>query len=69
MGDTSNRNKVNLIIANEIPPNHTAEEHMIKGGYENEFKQIIGDIKVAYDISESDTFVFGLHGLLTVIVM
>ena len=51
MGDTSNRNKVNLIIANEIPPNHTAEEHMIKGGYENEFKQIIGDIKVAYDIS------------------
>ena len=42
---------------------------MIKGGYENEFKHIIGDIKVAYDISESDTLIFGAHGLLTVIVM
>ena len=63
-GDASNRNKVNLIIANEITPNLTAEEYMDKGEYENEFQQVIGDTKAAYDISEHDTLVFGAHGLL-----
>jgi len=31
LGDASNRNKVNLIIANEITPHLTAEEYMDKG--------------------------------------
>ena len=52
LGDASNRNKVNLIIANEITPHLTAEEYMDKGEYENELKQVIGDTKAAYDISE-----------------
>jgi WD repeat-containing protein 35 len=63
-GDTANRNKINLIIANEISPHMTAEEYMDKGEYENELKQIIGDTKAAYDISERDTLVFGANGLL-----
>ena len=37
---------------------------MDKGEFENELKQIIGDTKAAYDISEKDTLVFGAHGLL-----
>ncbi len=64
LGDADNRNKVNLIIANEITPHLTAEEYMDKGEYENELKQVIGDTKAAYDISEHDTIVFGGHGLL-----
>jgi len=64
LGDASNRNKVNLIIANEITPHLTAEEYMDKGEYENELKQVIGDTKAAYDISEHDTLIFGAHGLL-----
>ena len=40
LGDASNRNKVNLIIANEITPHLTAEEYMDKGEYENELKQV-----------------------------
>ncbi|CAM9569802.1 unnamed protein product, partial [Phaeothamnion confervicola] len=64
LGDAPNRNKVNLIIANEITPHLTAEEYMDKGEYENELKQVIGDTKAAYDISEHDTLVFGGHGLL-----
>jgi len=64
LGDASNRNKVNLIIANEITPHLTAEEYMDKGEYENELKQVIGDTKAAYDISEHDTLIFGSHGLL-----
>ncbi|CAM9155222.1 unnamed protein product, partial [Choristocarpus tenellus] len=74
LGDAPNRNKVNLIIANEITPHLTAEEYMDKGEYENELKQVIGDTKAsdrathfilaAYDISEHDTLVFGGYGLL-----
>ena len=63
-GDMLNRNKINLIVANEISPHLTAEEYMDKGEFENELKQIIGDTKAAYDISERDTLIFGSHGLL-----
>ena len=63
-GDAVNRNKINLIIANEMNPHLTAEEYMDKGEFENELKQIIGDTKAAYDISEKDTLIFGAHGLL-----
>merc|ERR1740130_627949 len=64
MNDAANRNKVNLILANEITPHLTAEEYMDKGEYENELKQVLGDTKAAYDISEHDTLVFGAHGIL-----
>eukprot|EP00968_Pinguiococcus_pyrenoidosus_P003086 scaffold183_cov249-Pinguiococcus_pyrenoidosus.AAC.9 len=37
---------------------------MDRGEYENELKQVIGDAKAAYDISEHDTLIFGGHGLL-----
>ncbi|KAF1792283.1 Pentatricopeptide repeat [Phytophthora cactorum] len=40
------------------------EEYMDKGEYENELKQVIGDTRAAFDISEHDTLVFGAHGLL-----
>ncbi len=63
-GDSDNRNKINLIIANEMNPHLTAEEYMDKGEFENELKQIIGDTKAAYDISDKDTLIFGAHGLL-----
>lgn len=64
LGDAAYRNKINLIIANEITPHLTAEEYMDKGAYENELKQVIGDTKAAYDISEHDTLIFGANGLL-----
>lgn len=63
-GDAANRDKVNLIIANEITPHLTAEEYMDKGEYENELKQVIGDTRAAFDVSEHDTLVFGAQGLL-----
>jgi len=64
MGDAESRDKVNLIIANEITPHLTAEEYMDKGEYENELKQVIGDTRAAFDISEHDTLVFGAYGVL-----
>jgi len=64
MGDAENRDKVNLIIANEITPHLTAEEYMDKGEYENELKQVLGDTRAAFDISEHDTLIFGAYGVL-----
>jgi hypothetical protein len=64
MGDAESRDKVNLVIANEITPHLTAEEYMDKGEYENELKQVLGDTRAAFDISEHDTLVFGAHGVL-----
>ncbi|TMW62516.1 hypothetical protein Poli38472_005134 [Pythium oligandrum] len=63
-GQAASRNKINLIIANEITPHLTAEEYMDKGEYENELKQVIGDTRAAFDISEHDTLIFGAYGLL-----
>lgn len=63
-GQAESRNKINLIIANEITPHLTAEEYMDKGEYENELKQVIGDTRAAFDISEHDTLIFGAYGLL-----
>ncbi len=63
-GDAANRDKVNLVIANEITPHLTAEEYMDRGEYENELRQILGPTRAAFDISEHDTLVFGEHGLL-----
>ena len=39
LGDAAMRDKVNLIVSNEITPHLTAEEYMDKGEYENELKQ------------------------------
>ena len=53
------KKKINLIIANEITPHLTADEYMDKGEYKNECKQVIGDIKAAFDISEQDSLISG----------
>ena len=37
---------------------------MDKGEYENELKQVLGDTRAAFDISEHDTLIFGSHGML-----
>jgi WD repeat-containing protein 35 len=63
-GDAPNRDKVNLIIAQEMTPHLSAEDYMDKGDYENELRQVLGDTQAAFDISDSDTIVFGSHGML-----
>ena len=40
MGDAPSRDKVNLLVADEINPHLTAEEYMDKDEYENELKQV-----------------------------
>lgn len=64
LSDSLHRNKVNLIIANEVTPHLTAEEYMDKGQHENCLKQVIGETRAAYDISEHDTVIFGENGFM-----
>ncbi len=63
-GDAENRDKFTLIVANEITPHLTAEEYMDKGEYENELKQVVGETRAAFDVSEHDTLIFGSHGFI-----
>jgi hypothetical protein len=64
LGESEQRNKFNLVVANEITPQLTAAQYMDRGAYENEIQQLVGDTKGAYDISEHDTLFFGSHGLM-----
>ena len=65
-GFSSTPKQVKLIVANEIVPHLLAEEYMDKGEYENELRQVIGDTKTAFDISEHDVLIFGEEGLMLV---
>nr|CCA28064.1 conserved unknown protein putative [Albugo laibachii Nc14] len=62
--DSLSRNKMNLIIANQIKPHLSARDYMDRGELENEFKQIIGHVRAAYDITDHDTLILGSNGLL-----
>ena len=57
---------MNIIISNKIMLHLIDEEYIDKGYYKNEFKEVIGDKKVAYDISNNGTLIFGGYGLLLV---
>lgn len=64
IGDRGNRDKINIITAEEIEPKLPAEKYMDRGENENELKQVLGETRFAYDISEEDVIIFGNHGIL-----
>jgi WD repeat-containing protein 35 len=64
MDDAEARNKFNLIMASEIKPKMSADNYMDKGDYENELKQVLGDLHVCHDVSPDDLIIIGRDGLL-----
>jgi len=64
IGDRGNRDKINILTAEEITPKLPAEKYMDRGENENELKQVLGETRFAYDISEEDVIIFGNHGIL-----
>jgi len=64
MGDAEARNKFNMIIAGDIKPKLAADLYMDKGDYENELKQVLGDLRVCHDVSPDDLIIVGRDGLL-----
>lgn len=64
MGDTQMRNKFNCIVAEEIKPKRPADDYMDKGEFENELKQVLGDIRACHDIGDEDVVIMGRDGVL-----
>lgn len=64
MGDTKNRGKFNMVIADSIEPFLPAAEYMDRDSNENELKQIVGDLHRAVDLGEDGVLIVGRDGLL-----
>nr|CCA23763.1 conserved hypothetical protein [Albugo laibachii Nc14] len=66
LGDVANRGKFNLIFADEIYPFMPSNEYLDRGDYENELKQILGDLHCAFGIGEESLLMLGREGILIV---
>ncbi len=66
LGDSRNRDKFNVLLAEGITPRLPAAGYMDKEAHENELKQVLGDTQNAWDLGEADELllVLGRHGLL-----
>eukprot|EP00937_MAST-01D_sp_MAST-1D-sp2_P002067 g2067.t1 len=64
LGDTKNRGKFNMIVADTIDPFLPAAEYLDGGEYENELQQLLGNLHSAYDVGEDGVLVVGRDGLL-----
>jgi hypothetical protein len=64
LGDIANRGKFNMIMADQIEPFMPGVEYMDRGDYENELKQVLGDIHCAYDIGDDSVMIVGRDGML-----
>ena len=64
MGDTINRTKYNCIMAEGMSPKMSAKVFLGRSEFENEMKQVLGDIFLAEDIGADDVVVMGRNGLL-----
>ena len=64
MGDSDNRGKYNMIVAEHIEPFLPAEEYMDREDNENELKQVLGDLHAAYDIGEDGVLIVGRDGMI-----
>jgi WD repeat-containing protein 35 len=64
MGDTMMRNKFNCIVAEQIKPKVDGEDYMDKGDFENELKQVLGDLRACHDLGDKDVIMMGQDGIL-----
>lgn len=64
IGDIANRGKFNMIMADQIDPFMPGLEYMDRGDFENELKQVLGDIHCAYDIGDDSVLIVGREGML-----
>lgn len=64
LGDSANRDKFNVILADAVTPKMPAEKYMDKEDNENELKQVVGDTHEAHDLTKDDLLVIGRHGIL-----
>lgn len=65
LGDSANRNKYVVVMADSIQPRLPAAQYLDGAEFELEFKQIVGDIFLCEDVGKS-LIVIGKDGLLLV---
>jgi hypothetical protein len=66
-GNAASRNKYCLICADKVDPVMKAEKFKDRGEYENELRQVLGEIRIAQDIGISgDLVIIGSVGMLIV---
>ena len=59
LGDASNRNKYNVVVSDAIHPKLPAKKYLDRGVFENELKQVLGEIYAAEDLSGEDIIIIG----------
>jgi len=64
LGDAASRTKYNVIVADAVHPKLPARSYLDRGVFENELKQILGEIYTAEDVSGEDIIIIGKDGLL-----
>ena len=64
LGDASNRNKYNVVVSDAIHPKLPAKKYLDRGVFENELKQVLGEIYAAEDLSGEDIIIIGKDGIL-----
>ena len=64
LGNTENRDKINIILADRVTPKMAAKKYMDKDAFENDLRQVLGDTYEARDLSDDDVCVIGSHGIL-----
>lgn len=64
LGDAGSRDKISVFVAARISPKLPAAAYLDRGVYENELRQVLGDLRGAYDLSPADVLLVGANGIL-----
>ena len=63
-GDRLHRPKMNVFIAERVSPKMKAVAYLDGDKIEAELKQVVGDTRHAFDITDNDVVIFGATGVL-----
>lgn len=63
-GHPTNRDKCVVFMAEDIIPHMAASKYRDGDRFENEIKQVIGDVQRTYDLTDVDVVIFGTTGVL-----
>ena len=63
---SENRLKFQIVCARAIVPKLRAKDYLDGGDFENEFRQVVGDVHSAHDITSEDILVIGQNGMFLI---
>jgi hypothetical protein len=64
LGHPGSRDKMVVYLAAAIAPKLPAAAYLDRGAYEDELRQVLGDMRGAYDLTPADVLLVGANGLL-----